>query len=109
MYRKKKKKLDPVPLLHVYGQRYWHDEAVILGNKEALEALARAVEKAIKSGHGEAELYTADGEGYTIVVLRKGEPWPEGWEHLALPYTDDCARERREDAVWPWELPGFRK
>ncbi|MGI9951951.1 hypothetical protein V3F56_06250 [Moorellaceae bacterium AZ2] len=107
MYPKKKAKIVPVPLLHVYGQHHWHDEAVILGNKKALEALARAVEKAIKSGRGEAEPYTADGEGYTVVVLRKDEPWPEGWERVALPYTDDCARDRRENIIWPWDIPGF--
>lgn len=110
MYRKKKQKAEPVPLLHVYGQHHWHDEVIILGNKKALGALARALEKAIKSGRGETgDLYTADGEGYIVVVLRRDETWPEGWEHLALPYTDDCARERRGDAVWPWELPGFPK
>ncbi|WP_051276553.1 hypothetical protein [Desulfovirgula thermocuniculi] len=96
---------ESIPLLHVYGQFAWHDEVFIIGNRQALKALLEAVKKALNQGKGEADgVFVADGEGYSVVVIRKDDPWPEGWERLALPYTEDYARDRREGIIWPGDL-----
>lgn len=102
---KKKKKTESLPLLHVYGQHAWHDEVVIIGNKQALEILQAAVKQALKDGRSEMPaVFTADGEGYNVIILRWDVPWPEEWTRLALPYTADCARDGRENVLRPWDL-----
>ncbi|WP_027719056.1 hypothetical protein [Desulfovirgula thermocuniculi] len=96
---------DSIPLLHVYGQSAWHDDVFIVGNRQALKVLLEAVKEALDQGKGEVDgVFAADGEGYGIVVIREDDPWPEGWEKLALPYTEDYARDRREGIIWPGDL-----
>lgn len=106
MSRKNKKKTEEIPLLHVYGQRAWHDEVYIVGNKQGLEILLVAVKQAIKESRGEADnlVFTADGEGYGVIVLRRDDPWPKGWSRVALPYTGDCAKDKRDDVLRPENL-----
>lgn len=95
------------PRLHVYAQAFWHEDAYIVGNVEGLRALRRAIDAALKVGHAEsAELSCGDGEGYCVRVFRVegAEPWPR----LAVPYTDEYAREAREGAIRPERLEGIR-
>ncbi len=83
-----------LPLLHVYAQAFWHEESVIVGNREGLAALQSAIDRALQPGadwNGEqSEVLTADGEGYNVRVRRLDD---EVIDKLILPYTD-------EDAAW---------
>ena len=89
-------------LLHIYGQEIWHDPVHIVGNREALEDLKKAIEKALDRGRGETDTFCNNGEGYTIVVILDDSDWQNGeWKKRAVPYTDEVARETREDAIWP--------
>lgn len=79
--------------LHIYAQAFWHEEAVIVGNRDALLALADAINVAVLSGDSgteSMEAFTADGEGYTVRVRLMDY---DGMRKLRLPYTD-------EDANW---------
>ena len=77
--------------LHIYAQAFWHEEAVIVGNRDALLALADAIQYAANvDGETHAEAFTADGEGYTVRVRLMDY---DGMRKLRLPYTD-------EDANW---------
>lgn len=87
---------------HVYPQRLWHDSACVVGDDAALRALGRAVKQALLEGRGVCETFTADGEGYDIVVVRLRDPGL--WDLLRLPYVGDCAADRREEAIGPREL-----
>jgi transcriptional regulator with XRE-family HTH domain len=116
------------PLLHIYGQGAQHDDVFIVGNLEGLEKLYEALGKIM---NGEAkqsacEVAVKDGEFYKVGVVYNNDPWffkifkdpdtgkvlspppeiPEDskWKNLALPYTEDYAREQDEDAVWPYEI-----
>jgi hypothetical protein len=93
-----------VKLIHIYGQSAWHDDAVILGNREGLIALAKAIQEALETNEAKAEFeaMVSDGEGYSIKIILNDSPWEsEFWEKAAVPYTADYAKERREDAIWP--------
>lgn len=85
------------PILHVYAQAFWHEEAVIVGNREALLTLRATIDAALQSG-GEwngvsSEVSTADGEGYAIRVRRMDD---EAIDKLILPYTDKDAAGNRD-------------
>lgn len=56
--------------LHVYGQFCWHSEAYIRGTREGLVVLRDALNTAIETGSGSAEVFASDGEGYSVDVIR---------------------------------------
>lgn len=88
--------------LHVYAQLWHHCEAFLVGERRSLQALAHAIELALdhhqnQTTHG---FFTADGEGFDVIV-RQLPAGNDLWQQLALPYTEDYAREQRPDAIWP--------
>ena len=79
-------KMD-VDLLHIYPQAFWHDDAVVLGNRSALKRLLRTVQRALDIGEAFTEVMTTDGEGYNIYVKVLDEDWSgEKWRTASLPY-----------------------
>ena len=95
---------DSPPLLHVYGQGAWHEDAYIVGNIAGLIRLYAAVGAACRSleHHSSIEVSTNDGEGYAVHIIRLEDA--ARWIRLAVPYTADVAEERRESAIWPPDL-----
>lgn len=90
---------DPGPLLHLFGQSHWHDDAFIITNYEALQQLRLAIDEALARGRGKRLVYCNDGEGYYIqVIIRELE-----WDQRAVPYTEPAADEKRDDALYPWQ------
>ena len=80
-------KMD-VDLLHIYPQAFWHDNAVVLGNRSALERLLNTVQKALDIGEAFTEVMTTDGEGYNVYVKVLNDPWDgEKWTTVSLPYS----------------------
>lgn len=82
--------LRQLPMVHLYGQPSWHDDARIIGNRAGLEALRDAIDKALRSGAEEAEVYACDMEGYGIKVVELSDTL---MDEMPLPYTDPEARE----------------
>ena len=77
--------------LHIYGQKIWHDDVVILGDRLALETLRDAIDEAITTLAGRAEdVMVNDGEGFTVIINRIDEP--ELFLTVATPYSDPDAR-----------------
>lgn len=93
------------PFLHIYAQPFWHQEAFIVGNREALEYLRDAINSALAEEAGSADAFAADGEGYEIKVYK--EEGEEFWNKALLPYTDEKMFVVSTDAISPWNL--FRK
>lgn len=52
--------------LHIYSPYQWHDEAFIVGTREALTALRDAIAEALSGAEGSAASlsFAADGEGF---------------------------------------------
>ncbi len=89
-------------LLHIYTQSFWHESAAIVGNREALEALADTLRRVLESeppAEGRIEAETADGEGYECRVIRIEDE--RTWSVLALPYTDEVAQTGNVGKVKP--------
>lgn len=86
-------------LLHIYGQKAWHDEVIIVGNKKSLKSLIQALIDAIALGAGRAkEVMVTDGEGYDVLILTEDSPWADKeWMQMPLPYTDEIARTQDDD------------
>ncbi len=84
---------DASPWLHLYAQYAWHDEARIVGNREALTALRDAIDRALADKNGEAEFaaVAGDGEGYRVDIRRVPR---RAVQNSAVPYTADYARWR---------------
>ena len=87
--------------LHLYAQETYHQEAFIVGTRPGLEALKRAIDKALMEGQGDEEVFVSDGEGYSVVVLLKEEEEEAFWDKVAVPYTVDYAAPKDPTAIWP--------
>ena len=76
----------PFPTLHVIGQNGPHDHVVIVGNSDALYRLMGALEDALTEGSFDAttKIFTNDGEGYTLSIIRR-----ELTDDFPMPYTDE--------------------
>jgi len=83
-------------VLNIYGQEFWHSEAKIAGNKEALKALREAIDRAIKNdksvlGAGEKvdeALFANDGEGYALEIYCLPDDWLDpAWQDWKPEYT----------------------
>lgn len=86
--------------LHVRGQKSWHGEVTITGNREALLALSDALRLAAKSGEGQVveTFYPADGEDYDVIV----EPVTE--EELKKRSVHYCERRDPEANLLPEDM-----
>lgn len=92
-------------LLHVHAQGSFHDDVYIYGNREALEALASAIQLAIVNRVSMNEFFVNDGEGFRVIVIHNDAQWEDkSWTDAATPYIDDFAAEQRKHAVWPLGL-----
>ena len=87
-------------ILHICGPHSWHSEACIAGDKEALQRLVNAINKAILVGTGRSQSSVNDGDGLDVYVLRIDNQ--QTLNRLALPYTDDTAKEKDKSAIYPW-------
>ena len=98
------------PVLHIYGQALRHDMAVVLGNKEGLRRLQRAVEGALYlhrygrqllMNSPTASVAATDGEGCFVHVVCDDRE-----DEFPLPYTDECAQAPSPAADYLAGLPG---
>lgn len=90
--------MSDFPILHVYGQHCEHDEAFIIGTRDALLALRAAIDASLTQDHAAADVYAADGEGYDLIVKCLPE---DALDLKSLPYqylaelrkgeSDDCS------------------
>lgn len=89
--------------LHVYAQPGFHEEAYLVGNREALAALRDAIDRALHNERAALGAFTTDGEGYTVIVIAdSGDAIKIGL--MSVPYTNDYAKEGRDRPVWPQDL-----
>lgn len=96
---------DAVPMLHLYGQKDWHDEAYIVGTPDGLRALLAAVQQALETGEGHALPTVSDGEYYHLFVVQMDEDWQsKSVQGLQLPYTEKWIREGHPGKVHPSSL-----
>jgi len=75
-------------VLHLHAGSSFHVEGHIVGDREALIRLRKAIDRAISTGKGAAPVSVNDGEGYTCFVLCVPEELTDG---LAVPYTSEDA------------------
>lgn len=95
--------MESIPVVHLYAQYQWHDDAFIVANREGLLALQRAITEALENGHGSTEAFVGDGEGFSVRIVVKDEDL-SAWREVAVPCISDIAREKNPKALWPWDL-----
>jgi len=88
-------------VLHCYGQPFWHVEAYLSGGRGALMALRATIDKALHDGDGQCDLFTSDGEGYTVHVVAMSDA---DAQRQVVPYTDECAAQSWHDGFGPWNV-----
>jgi hypothetical protein len=69
-----------------------------MGDREALKLLRQLIDMALESDTAGGEVFTRDGEGYHVLVIRASD---EAWNKVTLPYTDEMARGQDSDKEWP--------
>lgn len=88
--------------LHIYGQKDWHDEAIIVGNRQALEKLKQLIELALEKGDGMHHFWPNDRECYELYVSCQDD---QTMEKLTVPYTE-AAFASKNNAVEPYDVLG---
>ena len=89
----KKSYMAKYAVVHIYGQYAHHMEAIILGNRQGLLALKKAINTALGRplGRGTQEVYVNDGEGYDIEIQVIKD---EEIDKLPVTYTADYAQDK---------------
>jgi hypothetical protein len=77
------KMMSDFPSIHLYSQYSEHDEAFIIGTRDALIALREAIDAALEAQKATAVVYARDGEGYDLIVQCVSEDY---MEIARLPY-----------------------
>lgn len=93
--------------LHIHGQRRPGNPANLVGTREGLVALRDAIDRALSGdrvGDAIAHATIADGGEYKLFVKMRpdGDVGNSYWDKAAVPYGHPADRERRPDAVFPW-------
>jgi len=92
-------------ILAVYAEPAWHDDADVVGDREGLTALRDAIDAALATGYGRADVTMHDGEGYTVHVAmgtydefaRLETPYTEGYaQSVGGESVDQYVREKQE-------------
>lgn len=85
---------------------FFRDQSFIIGNTAALKAIRNAINTALSTplGRSEFEAMVNDGEGYIVHVIQDDSDWFKGsWNKRAVPYFDEAASEKSEDAIHPYQ------
>lgn len=78
-------------ILKIFGSKTYHDQVIIIGDKESLTKLKNAIEKTIENGNtSKFDSFESDGEGFDIFV--KCETI-ENLDKLPLHYYKDYSPE----------------
>lgn len=78
--------------LHIYAQSCWHDQVIIVGNRESLEMLQLAIKNALEDNQSASDLmFVSDGEGYNVLAYQAST---EEMDKLPVPYTDEVAADK---------------
>lgn len=98
-------------LLHLYAGPSFHMEGYIVGTESGLKKLRDAIDKALQEDQLQNAsvtdtIYTKDGEGYNIFIIRQDTDWQQKpWDKIALPYThEDGLLQNTKDSLEPYEL-----
>lgn len=92
-------------ILHVYAAEQWHCDVDIVGDRKSLTSLRDAIDRVLKQKHPAKamfEAYVNDGEGYELTVYLTENK--DRLDNLAVPYTEEYAKEKNEKAIWPINL-----
>lgn len=89
--------------LHIFAQHDWHDDAYIVGEREALEALRDAIDRVLSANKAQVMgAFVSDGEGFNVIVAPLEEAQ---FDKLKLPYTGKNAGDKRDKLHHGLKLP----
>ncbi len=85
-------------ILKVYPSKYWHDDVVIIGNREGLTKLKEAIESALAGKQACVAVEETDGCSYKVCSkMHDGDLLDEQWLNLPMHYDDgDISQEEQE-------------
>lgn len=76
-------------IVHIFPQAYFHQDALIVGNRLGLIALKEAIEHALEEGRAECILMPSDEENYTChIALNDEELKAPFWQRMKEPYAE---------------------
>jgi hypothetical protein len=94
--------------LHVYSQEIPHAEAFIVGNREALEALARQIQAVLSGTHTASVMtyFAGDGEGFMLGVKLE----LDNLDRWVLPYYHEAFDQgQNPQERTPWSDPEMKR
>lgn len=76
-------------LLHIYGQNFQHCDVAIVGSRQAMAYLHKAIGEALETGHKGHIFCQNDGEGYIVHIKIFSNPAMEKLPHAYID-TKSC-------------------
>lgn len=78
--------------LHVYAQHSYHQESLIVGNREGLLELRRLIDKALVQGTSASGMFfPSDDEGYEVYVGMVNDE--KLFRSFEMPYTEQFGKK----------------
>ena len=75
-------------ILKVYPSMFWHDNVVVIGNKEGLLKLKEAIDTALTGNTGDVTVEETDGNLYKVISkMHDGDLLDESWLELPEHYA----------------------
>ena len=74
--------------MHIYGQVTYHDDALIVGTRGAIQQLRDACDRALEAGEHEFDAFASDGEGYNTMVRIVADVYV--LDELPTHYIENC-------------------
>ena len=88
--------------LHIYTVNEPAGESIIVGDKNGLLRLAKALERAATNEIDYQKFHSGDGHEYRVVTCKETDE--DIWSYLELPYTDEAFVEDRDEYIPPENL-----
>ena len=85
--------------LHIFGQEFWHDEAFLVGDRNALIELKKAIGVALDDKISKPIFMQNDGEGYFAIVV-----CAENLDKLKTTYSAEEALDYSEKTLNPYDF-----
>lgn len=85
-------------ILKVYPAKFWHDDVVIIGNRQGLTKLKEVIDAALSGELGTAVMEETDGSAYCVNSrMHDGDILDEKWLELPMHYDDgEISQEEQE-------------
>lgn len=80
------------PILKIFGADAWHSSVTIIGNRQGIQNLIKALQDSIGNQISTSQFFETDGEGYEVdIKLFDHDSDSDEWNNLPMHYYGEIA------------------